>query len=161
KSRSLTEMIFQRSHVLTEAQHGQSELAHKIRELREELNWYDHRIEQEQLRPEQNSAARIEQLRVEAQEREKSLLRVLADLPQTESYSGATPQGTVPLETIRSCLGPHSSVLEYFLAGDRIIAAILSADGLEITPITTSSRVFEAMRLLRFQLGRCQLAQQT
>src|SRR5262249_31045372 len=35
KSRSLTELIFQRSHALTETQPGQSELVHKIRELRE------------------------------------------------------------------------------------------------------------------------------
>jgi len=33
---------------------GQSDLVRKIRDLREELNWYYHRIELEQLRPRKN-----------------------------------------------------------------------------------------------------------
>jgi len=157
KSRSLTELIFQRSHTLPEAQPGQSELVHKIRELREELNWYQHRIEQEQLRPEQNAAARIEQLRLEAQEREKSLLRVLGDLAQNDGGSAAAP-GVVSLPAIRAHLQSNSSLLEYFFVGDSILAAVLTKDALDIIPITTSARVLEAMRLLRFQLGRCQFA---
>src|SRR5262249_16500248 len=157
KSRSLTELIFQRSHTLPEAQPGQSELVHKIRELREELNWYQHRIEQEQLRPEQNAAARIEQLPFQAHEREKSLLRVLGDLSQNEGDSGAAP-GVVSLAAVRSHLGSNSSLLEYFFVGDSILAAVLTKDGLDIIPITTSATVLEAMRLLRFQLGRCQFA---
>ena len=161
KSRSLTELIFQRTHALPEAQPGQSELVHKIRELREELNWYQHRIEQEQLRPERNAAERIEQLRAGAQEREKSLLRVLGDLPQTESALSAATQGVVPLEAIRSNLSGDATVLEYFFAGDRIIVSILTSGGLEVRPITTAPCSLEAMRLLRFQLGRCQFAQQS
>ena len=158
KSRSLTELILQRSHTLPDVQPGQSELVHKIRELREELNWYQHRIEQEQLRPEQKSAERIEVLRLEAQQREKSLLRVLGDLSRDDAGATASPQGVVPLEAIRAHLGAHTSLLEYFSAGDRIIATVLTAGALEIIPITTSARVLEAMRLLRFQLGRRQFA---
>jgi CHAT domain-containing protein len=158
KSRSLTELLFHRSHTLPEGQTGQSELVQKIRELREELNWYQHRIEQEQLRPEQNAGARIEQLRLEAQEREKSLLEVLADLPQNEGDSAAPGQGVVALEVIRSYLGSSSSILEYFFVGDRIVAAVVTKDTIEVLPITTSARVLEAMRMLRFQLGRCQFA---
>src|SRR5206468_6185580 len=123
-----------------------------------ELNWYQHRIEQEQLRPEQKSAERIEALRLEAQQREKSLLRVLGDLSRTETGSATSPQGVVPFEGIRGHLGAHTSLLEYFISGDRIIAAVLTANALEIIPITTSARVLEAMRLLRFQLGRRQFA---
>ena len=158
KSRSLTELIFQRSQALPEAQAGQSELVHKIRELREELNWYQHRIEQEQLRPEQNAAEKIEGLRLEAQEREKSLLRVFGELSHDDGGSSAPARGVVPHESVCSLLGPDASLLEYFFVGDRVVAAVLTTQGLDIIPITTSARVLEAMRLLRFQLGRCQFA---
>jgi CHAT domain-containing protein/Flp pilus assembly protein TadD len=158
KSRSLTELIFQRSHALPEARLGQSELVHRIRDLREELNWYQHRIELEQLRPEKNAAGRIELLRTEAREREKALLTVLGELPETEVESAALPsQGHVSLETIRSVLPADASFLEYYWVGDRILAAVLTKHTLEIVPVTTVSRVSEALRLLRFQLGRLQL----
>src|SRR6202158_1330109 len=45
KSRSMTEMIFQSGQSLPMGDAGQSELVRRIRDLREELNWYYHRIE--------------------------------------------------------------------------------------------------------------------
>src|SRR5260370_4207793 len=55
KSRSMIEMIFQGGQTLPLGEAGQSDLVRRIRDLREELNWYYHRIELEQLRPEQKS----------------------------------------------------------------------------------------------------------
>jgi CHAT domain-containing protein/Tfp pilus assembly protein PilF len=159
KSRSLTELIFQRSHTLPEAKPGQSELVHRLRDLREELNWYQHRIELEQLRPEQNAAARIEVLRTEAQGREKALLTVLGELAETGVESATFPsQGDVSLEKIRSLLPDDALCLEYYLAGERILAAVLTKRTLDIVPVTTVSRVSETLRLLRFQLGRLQMS---
>jgi tetratricopeptide (TPR) repeat protein len=158
KSRSLTELIFQRSHALPEAKPGQSELVHKIRDLREELNWYQHRIELEQLRAGGISEKRVAQLHTEAQAREKELLSVLRELPESEA--GATSlslQGQIPLEKIRSVLRDDESIVEYFFLGESILAAVLTKHSLEILPITTVSRVSESLRLLRFQLGKFQL----
>src|SRR6266436_2870470 len=50
KSRSMTELIFQSGQSLPMGDAGQSERVRQIRNLREELNWYYHRIELEQLR---------------------------------------------------------------------------------------------------------------
>ena len=70
KSRSLTELMFQRAHTMVDAgSGGESELVHKIRDLREQLNWYQHRIEIEQLRPQRNAEQRIRELRSAAQAR--------------------------------------------------------------------------------------------
>src|SRR5271154_5243198 len=66
KSRSMTEMIFQSGQSLPLGDSGQSELVRRIRDLREELNWYYHRIELEQLRPEETSAKRLQQLQEKA-----------------------------------------------------------------------------------------------
>ena len=98
-------------------------------------------------------------MRLEAQEREKSLLRVLSEVSHDGAGSGAATHGVVPFEEVRSHLGSDGSLLEYFFTGDRIVAAVLTRDTFDILPITTSARVLEAMRLLRFQLGRCQFAQ--
>jgi CHAT domain-containing protein len=157
KSRSLTELMFQRSHTLPEAKPGQSELVHRIRDLREELNWYQHRIELEQLRPEQNAAERIEKLRTEAQGREKALLTVLGELAETGVESASFPsRGDVSLEKIRALLPDDASCLEYYSAGEEILAVVLTKRTLDIVPVATVSQVSEALRLLRFQLGRLQ-----
>ncbi|HEY2460220.1 MAG TPA: CHAT domain-containing protein [Candidatus Acidoferrum sp.] len=160
KSRSLTELIFRHGHGTPEASAGQSELVHKIRELREELNWYQHRLELEQLRPEGNAAARIEQLRQNAQEKEKQLLHVLDDLPEKDAESAAVPaKSEVSLEAIRKHLDDDTALLEYFVAGDQILAAVVTNKSLEITAVTSPARVTESLRLLRFQLGKFQLNQ--
>jgi tetratricopeptide (TPR) repeat protein len=84
KSRSMTEMIFQSGQSLPLGDAGQSELVRRIRDLREELNWYYHRIELEQLRPEDTSARRLEQLQEKALSHENELLRTLRELPAHE-----------------------------------------------------------------------------
>ncbi len=155
KSRSFSEMFFQRPHALLEIKSGQSELVNKIRDLREELNWYQHRIELEQLRPERHSPEKIQQLHSAAQVREKALLTALGELSDTDFRSAALPsQSDISLEQIQSRLGQDASLLEYFFAGETILAAILTKDTLEIVPVSTVPRVSEALRMLRFQLGK-------
>ena len=51
KSRTLFDLMFQPVHALAREEGSESQLAHAIRELREELNWYYHLVELEQLRP--------------------------------------------------------------------------------------------------------------
>ena len=45
-------------------------------------------------------------------------------------------------------------MLEYYFAGEQVLAAVLTEETLDIFPVTTVSRVSEALRLLRFQLGQ-------
>src|SRR5581483_7251449 len=84
KSRSLMELLAQPVHTASEADAGQSELVRSIRNLREELNWYYNLIEREQLRPEENSPARIENLEQQARTRENELLRSLQEATDLE-----------------------------------------------------------------------------
>jgi CHAT domain-containing protein len=158
KSRSLVEMIFQKSRTLPSEENGQSSLVRRVRALREELNWYQHRIELEQLRPEKNSAQRVRQLHVQAEERERELLKVLAELPETSSSLAALPlQQCVPLGRVREVLPTNTTLVEYFFIGDQIVAMVLNSKKLEIVPVTTMPRISEALRLFRFQLERFRL----
>jgi ATP/maltotriose-dependent transcriptional regulator MalT len=58
KSRSLAELLTPSGPAIRPAEAGQSELVRRIREMREELNWYYRRIEIEQLRAEEPSPER-------------------------------------------------------------------------------------------------------
>jgi CHAT domain-containing protein len=155
KSRSMIEMIFQSGQSLPMGESGQSGLVRKIRDLREQLNWYYHRIELEQLRPEELSQERLAQLQRQAQEHENELLRALRELPAHErenatleapaDFSVAKLQGALPADT---------ALIEYYSTGDRLIAAVVTRDTIEITPITLVSRTTHLLHLLRFQFSK-------
>src|SRR3989441_6011349 len=92
KSRSMSELIFQSGQSLPMGDSGQSELVRRIRDLREELNWYYHRIELEQLRPEEMSRDRLQQLQQQPHSHEHELLPPLREFP-------AHDRGNATLET--------------------------------------------------------------
>jgi CHAT domain-containing protein len=155
KSRSMIEMIFQSGQSLPLGEAGQSDLVRRIRDLREELNWYYHRIELEQLRPEEKSHQRLESLRGEAQSHEKELLRTLRELPAHEREN-ATLEAPVDfsLAKLQALLPPDATLVEYFSAGDRVVAAVITRKEIRILPVTVLSRVAHFLQLLRFQLSK-------
>src|SRR5271170_943297 len=155
KSRSMTEMIFQSGQSLPLGDAGQSELVRRIRDLREELNWYYHRIELEQLRPEDNSAARLQQLQEKALSHENEFLRTLRELPAHERENATLEApADFSLEKLQAAIPHDTALIEYYSTGDRLVAAVVTRTSIEITPITVFSRVLHFLHLLRFQLSK-------
>jgi len=158
KSRSLRDLLFGQAHPTPPSaseESGQSPLVRKIRNLRDELNWFYHRIETEQLAKEQRSPERVEQLQAQARTHENELLRVLREAPREEAErQGLTSEATVDLGVLRAALGPGNALVEYFRVRDHLLAAVITADSLEILPLTPVSRVAGLLRLLQFQLGK-------
>jgi len=155
KSRSMIEMIFQSGQSLPLGEAGQSDLVRRIRDLREELNWYYHRIELEQLRPEEKSRQRLESLQQKAQLHEKELLRTLRELPAHERETarlGAPADFSV--ERLQASLPQDATLVEYFSTGDQIVAAVITHKEIHILPVTVLSRVTHFLQLLRFQLSK-------
>ena len=158
KSRSLAESLVQHGHVLPAADAGQSGLVRRVREMREELNWYYRRIELEQLRSENTSPQRIEKLQKEALERENELLRALRDLPAAQpGVSAPSGSAIASLKEVRECLPPETALIEYFTIKDQFVAAVVSPDGLEIVPVTPVSRVVNLLRMLHLQISKFRL----
>jgi len=157
KSRSLAELLRQHGPTVASAEEGQSELVRRIREMREELNWYYRRIEIEQLRAEDPSPERIEKLQKKALAHEIDLVRALRDIRSSEPDGSAMHDGVVSLESIRACLPASGALIEYFIVKDKFIAAVLTREGLEIIPVTPVSRVGNLVRMLRFQLSKFRL----
>jgi tetratricopeptide (TPR) repeat protein len=138
-----------------EAGGGESEPAGRIRELREELNWYYHRIELEQFSGEAPVETRLGLLQTAAHDREKALVRMLRDMPASQAaHAGMSSAPALTVETIRAAMGPETVLVEYFYARDQLIAAVVSHGVLEVVPLCSRSRVDPLIRLLQFQLSK-------
>src|SRR5260370_41440545 len=155
KSRSMTEMIFQSGQSLPMGDAGQSELVRRIRDLREELNWYYHRIELEQLRPEESSSKRLQQLQEKAVSHENELLRTLRELPANERENATLEApADLSLPRLQSTLPSDTALIEYYSTGDRLLAAVVTRESITITTVSVVSRVVHFLHLLRFQLSK-------
>lgn len=155
KSRSMSEMIFQGGQTLPLGDSGQSELVRRIRDLREELNWYYHRIELEQLRPEQASAKRLQQLQEKAVSHENELLRTLRELPANERENATLEAPSdFSLARLQSALPEDTGLVEYYSTEDRLLAAVVTRQTINIIPVSVVSRVSHFLHLLRYQLSK-------
>jgi len=154
KSRSLQELILQAAPPVAVSSAGKSDLVRRVGELREELNWYYHRIESEQMASEERTAARLERLQSEVQAHENELLRILRELPASEGESrDLFVPVSLSLEEIRAALPPDAAVVEYFRVGQRLLAFLVTRDALEVVPVALVARVQHLLRLLQFQLS--------
>jgi CHAT domain-containing protein len=155
KSRSMSEMIFQSGQSMPLGDAGQSTLVRRIRDLREELNWYYHRIELEQLRPEESAAKRLQQLQEKAVSHENELLRTLRELPAKERENATLEApADFSLERVQAALPADTALVEYYSTGDRLVAAVLTRESIKIVPVSVVSRVLHLLHLLRFQLSK-------
>src|SRR6267143_162331 len=155
KSRSMIEMIFQSGQSLPLGEADQSDLVRRIRDLREELNWYYHRIELEQLRPEEQSHQRLGSLQEKAQSQEKELMRTLRELPAHERENATLEApADFSLAKLQAHVPQDATLVEYFSAGDRLVAAVITRNETQILPVTVLSRVAHILQLLRFQLSK-------
>lgn len=155
KSRSMIEMIFQSGQSLPLGESGQSDLVRRIRDLREELNWYYHRIELEQVRPEEKSRQRLENLREKAQYHEKELLKTLRELPAHERQNATLEApADFSLAKLQASIPRDATLVEYFSAGDQLVAVVVTREEIQILRVTVLSRITHFLQLLRFQLSK-------
>ncbi|MFQ5789143.1 MAG: CHAT domain-containing protein [Acidobacteriota bacterium] len=159
KSRGLIDLILTSGRGRPSIAVGESELARRVQSLREELNWYYRRIEQEQLGKENFAPERIEELSETALAREKELLAALRELPTSAGrYGGLQSARPLPLTRIQAALGPDRVLLEYYCARDRILVCVVTHDGLEVLPLAVAGRVKRLVQKLQFQLSKFRLA---
>jgi CHAT domain-containing protein len=158
KSRSLADLLAFRAQLLPARGSAQSGLVQEVHGLRQELNWYNRRIDLAEIRPDRHSPEQIARLRQETRDREAQLLRTLRDLgPRDREFASLQAAGTIGLAAIRESLPPDAVILEYYESRGTVIAVIVTRDRLEILPLTPASRVRHLLRLLQFQLSRFRL----
>src|SRR5437763_675622 len=161
KSRSMIEMIFQSGQSLPLGEAGQSDLVRRIRDLREVLNRYFYRIDLKQIRPEVKSHLRLESLQEKAQLQEKELMRTLRELPAHERENATLEApADFSLAKLQGYLPQDAMLVEYFSAGERLVAAVITRKEIQILPVTVLSRVAHFLQLLRFQLSKFRMGKE-
>jgi CHAT domain-containing protein len=157
KSRSLRDLFFERIRPAAPVEAGQSDLVRRVRTLREELNWYYHRIEHEQLQRDDRSVERIETLQAGVREREHAFIKTLREMPvDDQRIIGIHEAPPVTPDAVRATLAPDRTIVEYFRSGDHILALVLTSSGLQVVPLTTAARVRKILQMLQFQLSKFQ-----
>lgn len=155
KSRNMTEIISQGNGRLTASSSQRPDLVHRINKMRQDLNWYYHRIEIEQFRAEASSPERLNQLRTQAKELETQFTRALRELPPSlrETTVGETP-AQLSLEAIQASMEEDCTILEYFSVGDDLVAAVITRREIRVVPVTQMRAVQELLQRFQFQLGK-------
>ena len=159
KSRTLFDLMFQPVHALTREDASESHLAESVREMREELNWYYHLVELEQLKPGQESRDRLAAYEREIGVREKGMARALRELSMSDSgqLDLHAPSSVCSLDAIRAALPADGVLLEFSQLDDRILLCLVDAQRIEIAPVSVMSHAANQVRMLRFQLSKFRL----
>jgi CHAT domain-containing protein len=155
KSRSMTEIISQGGSRLASPNSQNPELTRQIHQMRQDLNWYYHRIEIEQLGADAVSPERVERLRKKANSLETDFVRALRELPP--SLRGTEVEESpvqFPVEAIQATLGRDCTMLEYFSVGNQLVVAVLTPRDMKVIPLGRVDAVRGLMHSLQFQLGK-------
>jgi CHAT domain-containing protein len=159
KSRNLLEAMVRGTNFIAQTEPVKSGLAQRIVKLREQLNWYYHRLEVEQMSDAPEAGDRLLQLRQLAEQQEKEFLRLLRELPLDEAEAaGLEDAKPASIESVRETLGPEATLLEYFRVQDRILATVITQHGLEMVYVTTTSRVADILDMLEQQFSQFHLS---
>jgi tetratricopeptide (TPR) repeat protein len=158
KSRSLFDLVTTSRSPAHEPIPEESSSSHRIRELRRELNWYQHRIEIEQLRSRVQGGQQLCQLREEAGKREHELLRLLREHPAFDAEASFSDTSRhMSVEHIQESLSREATIVEYFQTADRLIAIVLTSGHLEMVPLGKMGVAEDLLRRLRFQMAKPRL----
>ncbi|MGI8962061.1 MAG: CHAT domain-containing protein [Bryobacteraceae bacterium] len=157
KSRSLRDLIFGRAQ--PRGLDEENETGWRIRDLRQSLNWYYHRIEREQLSQHAVSPESIQLLKRQSRACEHELLSLVRELP-CSGPAGAVlgTSRTSTLGEIRDALDSETALVEYFSIGERFHAALVTQENLTIVPLTLAPRITTHLRMLHFQMSKFRLS---
>lgn len=161
KSRSLADLISFRAHALVAPNHPRSDLVDRIRQIRQELNWYYHQIDLGQLKPDAPSLEQVQTLRTQTRSHERQLIRLLDDLRGSDDeFHSLQHGGTVDLDAIRASVPADALLVEFYEARGILYVALIGGRQLEILPLTPSARIRNTLRLLTFQLSKFRLGRE-
>lgn len=159
KSRSLLELTARRVDGALPASLKENPATLDIVNLREQLNWYYHRIEVEQLAQSPASRERLLDLRRRAEYCEGAFLRAVREVRSDEAETaGSEMPKPVSLDSIRSALPEDVTLVEYFRVREEILAAVVSRNHVDIRTVGNAQRAAESWRLLQFQLSKFYLS---
>ncbi len=130
-------------------------------ELRAQINWYNRKLTQEQLRGSQASHELIANYQTAISKRENQILRLVREMPVSEALSaGLASSKPATIDEIREALPPDATLIEYFQVRGKLLAAILTPQTFDITPLTDAQPISALFDLLLFQLSKFRLGEE-
>ena len=152
KSRSLLDVLSTSRSASWLAPQGQTEFARSIRDLREELNWYFHKIELAQFG--EASHQELATLRKESNRRERELLELLREHSPADEPGESNAAATLTVEQVRQTIPDDALLLEYFEVQGRFVVLVLGRGLTKFVSLTDSSEVSTLLAGLQFQLAK-------
>jgi CHAT domain-containing protein len=130
-------------------------------DLRAQINWYSHKLLQEQVRGSKASQKIIADLQEEIHKRENKVLRIIREMPVSEAIAaGLVSSKPAALEEIRQSLPAGSTLVEYFQVQDRLMVALLTNAEFKILPATQIQLVEPSIQKLQYQFAKFRLGQE-
>ena len=158
KSRSLRDLVLNHRQPPPDEHTGQTEIAHRLQDLRKQLNWYYHRIELEELSKEGASMEQLQFLKSQARAQEHEMMRALREQSASEPAEASLQVSrAASLAEIRAMLDPDTALLEFFSIGEDLFAAVVKTTTLNIFPLKPVACVAQRLRLLNFQMSKFRL----
>lgn len=158
KSRTLFDFLSTPQSPSSLGPQDQTDHARRIRELREELNWFFHMTEMAQLK--QASRQELTALRAEARRRERELLKLSREhvaISADNRQPAAQLSSTLTVDQVRQSLPADAVLLDYFQVQGQMVVLLLTADRLEMVPLGELSRISTVIDLLQLQLSKFRL----
>jgi CHAT domain-containing protein len=138
------------------APQAQTEHDRRIRDLREELNWYFRMTEMAQLK--QASRHQLNQLRAESRRRERELLKLSRERASPSDQEVEVQLATTfTVQQVRDSMSADTTILEYFQVQGQIVVILLGRDRLQLVPLGAHSRISALLELLQLQLSKFRL----
>ena len=135
------------------------ELLARLRELREELNWFYGRINRARDGATTRGAAEIAGLQAEVRERESAILEITRQIQQRSAgprASGAAIPQPEPLDIaqLQRDLGTTTALVEYFSLDEEMLAFVVTGERVEVVRgLGQERQVARAIERLYFQIG--------
>lgn len=158
KSRSLRDLIARQGELPPAHKRDLSAPLRRMRDLRQELNGYYHRIALEQLNSDERAVERRKRLEAEVSKREKELLRVVREMPDYDDEAdGYYQPSDVTVAQIRALLPPRTALAEFFRVRGDFWAVVVTHESCEALRVAEAVRINRSLALLQFQLSKFRL----
>ena len=158
KSRGLADLLAFGAGELRPVRDGFEDLAAKVRELREELNWLYRQLDAEELKGNERSMETVVRLLADCRHREERLLRHQRRLLSADAELGSLQGAAVSdASAVAEVLPDGAALIEYYVVRDLVYAFVLDRGRLSVRPVALLSDLREAQIQLGFQLEKFRL----
>jgi CHAT domain-containing protein len=161
KSRALVDLLAAHQQMESKTPDAAAERCRREwQNIREQLDWFYHRINHYELRPQQRPDQLVPRLREEVHQRERRLAKLarrmcLEDAEYLSLQSGSRPD----VAELRRCLAEDEVLVEYYIIAGQVKVFVVSPDGIRLfNDVGTLATTVQLLRKLKFYFDKFTLS---